>query len=106
MADANPNFAIRQFTTANGVAIPGQGGLWIPIVAPITCGQIVLQNMDQTNNCNVRSDPADPKTQKVLNAGLELTLRASQGAAWGPGMLVCYVQPVAGQGPIVGTFLR
>jgi len=98
MSDVNPNFAIRQ--------IAGDVNAWLPVIAPITCGQIVLQNTDGTNPVKVRSDPNDATTQKTTPTSTELTLRASGPSAWGPNTTVCYVQPTSTVSPICVTFIR
>jgi hypothetical protein len=98
MSDVNPNFAIR--------TINGDTNQWLPVVAPITCGQIVIQNTDSANPVKVRTDAADAATQKNAPAGIELTLRGSGPSIWGPNTTVCFVQPTASESPLVVSFLR
>lgn len=96
MADVNPNFAIRN--------MPTNPLTWTPVICPITCAQIVIQNVDGVNAQRVRSDAADSSTEKGLPAGMELTLRASR-PLWGAGTTVCFLLAAAGQGPVCVSFL-
>lgn len=99
MADINVNFAIRQF-------LPQPQGT--PIVAPIGCSQVVLENTDPLNAIQVYTDPSTAATilatTKNLPAGLELTLRASV-LCWGPGTAICYITGGVSM-PVAVTFLR
>ncbi len=101
MADASKYFAIRVLPTK----VPVVAGDWTPIVCPIACTQIVIENRDAVNAQAVRSDVADSATEKYLPASLELTLRAS-AQCWNPGDLVCVVAAAAGSGPVCVTYLR
>lgn len=97
MADSNPNIAIRVLVTNTAV--------WTPITCPITCGQISIQNPDATNAQKFRTDSADLLTEKPLPISSEVTFRASGPSAWGPGMVIGFVQS-AGASTVVVTFLR
>lgn len=105
MADASPNFAIRQvqpqpFTQG----VTPQGGT--PIVAPISCTQVVIENTDPTNAVTCYTDPQNvAMTSKTIPPGTELTLRASV-IAWGPNTAVCYVTAAASLAPCVVSYLR
>lgn len=98
MSDVNGNLAIR--------TINGDPNLWLPVVAPITCSVIVIQNTDGSNSMKVRTDAGDPNTEKTQPASMELTLRSVIPSAWGPNMTVCFVKPSAAETPIVVTFIR
>ncbi len=99
MSDSSKSFAVRRWATSTSV--------WTPIVCPIACTQIVIENTDASNAQAVRSDPNDSSTEKNLPASLELTLRASSAdPCWNIGDVVCSVLARAGAGPICVTFLR
>jgi hypothetical protein len=105
MPDVSKGFAIRRFVTAS----VGADNKWgTPIVCPIPCTQVVIENADGTNAQAVRTDPTDPDTEKGLPASLELTIRASSSGdpVFQTGETVCRVAPAAGSGPVVVTFIR
>lgn len=105
MTDVNKGFAIRRFVTAAA----GPDGLWgTPIICPIPCTQVVLENGDSVNAQAVRTDPADSNTEKGLPASLELTIRANSSGdpVFQLGDTVCRVAPAAGAGPVIVTFIR
>ncbi len=105
MADLHPSFAIRRIAT---LAIGPDGLPGVPIVCPIDCTQIVIENGDTTNDQTVYTDPRDGTTLKTLPAGLELTLRghSSGDAIFMRGSTVCRVAAATGTGPVIVSFLR
>jgi hypothetical protein len=105
LADSSKNFSIRRLPTA-ATSADGQWG--VPVVCPIACSQVVIENGDASNAQYVRSDRVEPDTQKTLPAGLELTLKchSSGDAIFQPGEIVCYIAPSSGAGPVIVTFLR
>jgi hypothetical protein len=105
MPDVSKNFAIRRVVTG----ATGADGVWgTPIVCPIACSQVVIENGDGTNAQAVRTDPADGDTEKGLPASLELTIRASSSGdpVFQVGEMVCRVKPASGAGPVIVTFIR
>lgn len=105
MPDTSKYFAIRRFVTAAA----GADGKWgTPIVCPIDCTQVVIENGDGTNAQAVRTDPNDGDTEKGLPASLELTIRANSSgdAVFQRGDTVCRVAPASGAGPVIVTFIR
>ena len=99
MADASPNLAIR--------TLNGDPTAWLPVVAPITCGAVVIQNTDGAGQVKVRTDANDPTTQKTAPPSMELTFRVSViTGGFGPGQIICFVQPTQANLPLVVTFLR
>lgn len=94
--DASKYFAIRRIVT---------DATWKPVIAPMDCGQVVLENGDSTNAQAVRSDQDDSDTEKGLPASLELTIRATLGAPFLKGTTICYVKAVAGNGPVIASFV-
>jgi hypothetical protein len=103
--DVSKNFAIRRWPTA---AVGADGKWGTPIVCPIACTQVVIENGDATNAQAVRTDPTDSDTEKGLPASLELTIRASSSgdAVFQVNEVVCRVAPAAGSGPVIVTFIR
>lgn len=95
MPDVNAYVAIRR------LAIVG----WTPVICPIACSQVVIQNADPLNAQAVRTDPLDPNTEKPIAVSMELTLRASM-ICWAPGTVICYVGSTLGAGPAIVSFLR
>lgn len=106
MADVNKYFATRRFVTAAA----GADGKWgTPIICPIACTQVVIENGDGTNAQAVRTDPADGDTEKSLSGALELTIRATSSGdpVFQPGDMICRVAPGAATTPLViVTFTR
>lgn len=115
MSDINANFAIRQFTVlpltppTPSATTPAASPGGTPIVCPIGCSQIVLENTDTVNSIQVYTDPATSlsiaATTKNIPPGLELTLRASI-LAWAAGAVVCFVSSPNSGGVCTVTFLR
>lgn len=105
MSDTSKNFAIRRLATA---ALGGDGLFGTPVVVPIECSQVVIENGDAANAQAVRTDPNDGGTEKTLPASLELTIRTGNAgcAVFQPGEVVCRVAPAAGNGPIIVSFIR
>jgi hypothetical protein len=103
MADVSKNFAIRRFVP---VAMGADNLPGVPIVCPIDCTQVVIENGDTANAQNVYTDPSG--AYKVLPATVELTIRAFShgGAVFQQGEVVCRVAPVAGAGPVIVSFIR
>lgn len=99
------NFAIRRLATA---ALGGDGLYGVPVVCPIACTQVVIENVDTVNAQVVRTIVDDGATAKTIAAGLELTIRATSSGdpVFQPGEVVCRVAPAAGAGPICVTFIR
>lgn len=104
MPDLSKNFSIRRFIP---VALGADNLPGVPIVCPMDCTQLVIENGDAVNAQNVYSDPTTG-AYKVIPAGLELTIRAFShgGAVFQVGETVCRVAPVAGSGPLIVTFIR
>jgi hypothetical protein len=105
MADVSKNYSCRRIVTQ----ATGADNVWgVPVVCPIACTQVVIENADQSNAQAVRSDPNDGDTEKQIPAGLELTIRATSSGdpVFQPGEVVCRVAPASGNGPIVVTFIR
>jgi hypothetical protein len=105
MPDTCKYFAVRHFTP---VATHSDGLFGIPIVAPIDCTQVVIENGDAVNAQTVRSDPENGETEKIITGSLELTLRfhSSGDPVIQRGDVVCRIAPVAGNGPVIVTFIR
>lgn len=105
MADVSKYFALRRFVTA---ATGADGKFGTPIVCPIDCTQVVIENGDGTNAQAVRTDPDDPDTEKGLPASLELTIRANSSgdAVFQRGEVICRVKPASGSGPVIVSFIR
>lgn len=94
---------IKQFTIGPAT--------WTPIVTPINCNNVSLEQSDQANDAKMRTNSADAATEKSLPAGIEhrITPPDSRGLGsprhrWLAGNTVLYVQSVAGTGPIVAEF--
>lgn len=105
MADACPNFSIRQILVqpiAPGLASAGG----TPIVPPIACTEITIQNTDASNALTLFTDPANlTGSSKTIAASASLTLRAS-ALCFGAGAPVAYVAGASGIQPCTLTFLR
>jgi hypothetical protein len=105
MADVHKYFAIRRVAVA---ATGPDGKPGTPIVVPIDCTQIVIENTDAANDMTVYTDPDDGTTTKTLPKSLELTLRATSSGdcVFLRGDTICRIAPSSGSGPVCVTFLR
>lgn len=97
MGDANKYFAIRRLATS---------AVFVAIIAPIECSQVVIENGDAVNPQSVRTDKDSGVTEKTIPASLELTIRSNQPSSFQQGDIVCYVAAAAGAGPVIVSFTR
>jgi hypothetical protein len=88
---------------------------WTPIVAPIDCMGIAIQNSVAVD-LRVRTDSADPTTQDTIPSGSQDGVSVprhgdnphdeGRGTRFLAGDTIAFLQAAAGTGPAVITFVR
>lgn len=78
---------------------------WTAVVAPAPCLVATLYNADAVNACKRRTDSADAGTERTIPADAEFLIRA-RGFMWNTGETICYLQSVAGTGPVKVDFVQ
>ena len=89
---------------------------WTPIVAPFPCSRVQIRTKDLANDLKLRTDSASAATEETIPAGVywqipgetsEFILRENQMRRiplWKANDTICYVQAVAGTGPVIANF--
>lgn len=90
---------------------------WTPLVAPFGCSRVQFRTADPANDLKVRTTPTDADTEETIPAGVYYLINVASSESmwvhnqtrshhlWKAGDTICYLQAVAGTGPVVAGFI-